>query len=1262
MKIDTSLLPQYLYHLIEKNVIEKSNLPFEKKENSGVLFIDISSFTSITEKVSQQGHYGVEIITDILVHYFTEIVDCIHTNNGFLMKYGGDSILAIFPGDISSAYLKMQECVSSITKALEKVNHYFRDNYDITINIHGAASWGEISIAIIGNEKYHLDYYLFGKTLLDAFELGEKAKKNEILFDNLFAENSDSIPNKKLDFTINPAVTSRFIHNSVSRKTAELGLRAELRNTAILFVKLEHKNKDKSISVDEFHQFYTIAQNKVYSLNGSVNKVDFNDKGYIIIITFGTPFMRSNDIERAVLASQRIMESRPANINLKMGITYDNIFAGMIGAPKRYEYGIIGNAVNISARLMSLANLNSITCSDSIKDKIEDYFHIQFVTQTHVKGVKDAINVYEIGEKLPSHIKALQKVSSQELLPSRKKIFNQMLQEIDTHPNSLFTLQGQSGTGKSFFIYHLMESMNKPNMDYCDCSEYERNSSLLLFHKVILNKLKIHDVVQHWNLLSNYLEKNKIAVQLDILHSFFSNSGKEEISNEKRDLIFEMLSVILFQALSVSNLFIIDNVHFMDDSSKKILYKLIPKLLQQNCTIILSFDPSSDIDILKDIDTVNFTLKSLNLKETNSYLTKTVGMFSQKAIKRLHNITHGNLFFLSEMGKKFNQIFDFSNDILNLDSLERLIEDGKIPVALENYFINAYEKMDISLKELIKTAAIVGFHFSAALLETVSKKEIDLISEELQKLQNQDLIHPLSFSEKPEYDFNNHLMQQAIYRIIPKKEKKAIHQKVAFYYKTLDNEPKYIQLIASHYIAAEDKTNISHYSFLAAQKSFSDFSYHTSLYFLKQAFHFARTNEEKQKIMLFQIDNLLKIGDTKKAANLLTLLEDADFCNNNLREQFWYISTRVYFYQTKYHNTIRLVQDIGSKVTNKDVKDKIDIQYLEALRFDNQKDAFESLTNQLETKWTEDKNEPMLNELYGVLGVYHVDQGNYDQAHQFYEKKYKIAEKLNDLFSMRIAIGQLGIISSRKGIKEKALQYYEKALDLAEMIGDKNSISKVLMDMGYIYSNQGENKKAREFYEKSYQMSLRVGNRIQEQSCLFAIGREYHFANDFKQARKYLEQALEICEKIQYQVGISFAQDALGDNYFYSQEFDDSLEMYEKNLTLQKKLNDQEGIAHTYGNLGNIAKDYEKNYKKAIDYYKKQIKILHKIHEPDGEGRAYFNWADAELEQKHFDEALEKLKLAKAKFEECKFKQYIDVANAAIEEVKKMKKEYFSTL
>jgi hypothetical protein len=102
-------------------------------------------------------------------------------------------------------------------------------------------------------------------------------------------------------------------------------------------------------------------QKSIFLQEGSINKMAIDDKGLITIAVFGLPPLpHENDPQRAVRAAKALVEAIPerlgAGCKCTVGISSGQTFCGVVGSEKRREYTVMGDMVNLAARLMSMCD------------------------------------------------------------------------------------------------------------------------------------------------------------------------------------------------------------------------------------------------------------------------------------------------------------------------------------------------------------------------------------------------------------------------------------------------------------------------------------------------------------------------------------------------------------------------------------------------------------------------------------------------------------------------------------------------------------------------------------------------------------------------------------------------------------------------------------------------------------------------------------------------------------------------------------------
>ncbi|ORW91736.1 cyclase [Mycobacterium sp. IEC1808] len=120
------------------------------------------------------------------------------------------------------------------------------------------------------------------------------------------------------------------------------------------------------------NDFFRIVVDAVDEHNGLINKF----AGDAALAVFGAP-LRTAQPASAALATARALATqlrRLPVVDFGIGISAGRVFAGNVGAENRYEYTVIGDAVNEAARLADLAKTaeRRILCSAAAIERADD--------------------------------------------------------------------------------------------------------------------------------------------------------------------------------------------------------------------------------------------------------------------------------------------------------------------------------------------------------------------------------------------------------------------------------------------------------------------------------------------------------------------------------------------------------------------------------------------------------------------------------------------------------------------------------------------------------------------------------------------------------------------------------------------------------------------------------------------------------------------------------------------------------------------------
>ncbi len=153
------------------------------------------------------------------------------------------------------------------------------------------------------------------------------------------------------------------------------------------------------------NEYFTLMVDCIQKEGGILDKFI----GDAIMAAFGIPFAHDDDEDRAVRAAIQMIKSlndwnreragqgkKPVRIGI--GLNTDSIVSGNIGSPKRTDYTVIGDGVNLASRLESACKqyYSSILISDNTYSKLKGTYRMRKVDRVVVKGKTEPVSIYEV--------------------------------------------------------------------------------------------------------------------------------------------------------------------------------------------------------------------------------------------------------------------------------------------------------------------------------------------------------------------------------------------------------------------------------------------------------------------------------------------------------------------------------------------------------------------------------------------------------------------------------------------------------------------------------------------------------------------------------------------------------------------------------------------------------------------------------------------------------------------------------------------------
>jgi class 3 adenylate cyclase len=151
--------------------------------------------------------------------------------------------------------------------------------------------------------------------------------------------------------------------------------------------------------VELLNEHMTALTEVVYRHGGVVDKF----VGDLIMAVFGAPRPGADDALRAarcafemVRERERINRTAKEPIQIGVGVAYGDAVAGCMGSQQRLNYTVLGDRVNLAARLCSMAPAMAVYVDDRTRERLGPEWRVSALDPLKVKGFADPVPAYRL--------------------------------------------------------------------------------------------------------------------------------------------------------------------------------------------------------------------------------------------------------------------------------------------------------------------------------------------------------------------------------------------------------------------------------------------------------------------------------------------------------------------------------------------------------------------------------------------------------------------------------------------------------------------------------------------------------------------------------------------------------------------------------------------------------------------------------------------------------------------------------------------------
>eukprot|EP00002_Diphylleia_rotans_P027014 TRINITY_DN5405_c0_g1_i1.p1 TRINITY_DN5405_c0_g1~~TRINITY_DN5405_c0_g1_i1.p1 ORF type:complete len:2405 (+),score=475.09 TRINITY_DN5405_c0_g1_i1:72-7286(+) len=904
-------------------------VPLEEAEieytQAAVLFADISGFTPLSEKLCKRGAEGAEKLCMYLNQYFETLTSLIRFFGGDTIKFAGDAVLAMWAnGPLWLNTLLAVQCAVEMQNKL----HAWKAGDDGEMSLHVGVGCGKVSALHVGGWKGQWEFFIMGTPLAQISIAEGQAKTGEVVVSkeawnlikghcagsqvgtegcckiekilNPLPIRTAPIPTITDDMV--PALRSYLqpvVNDRLSSGQA-LWL-AELRRVTVMFLHLPIVELDETDpSSFELLQNATLEMQKaIHHWAGTIRQFMMDDKGSVLVVAFGLPpYSYENDAARCVMAALELQETLKVKLGLAstVGITTGSVFCGAVGSKDRREYAVVGDIVNLSARLMVAAKTtlakngiasetNNTLCDRATYDSCRNaevkqmILRFKAVPPIKVKGKSEPISVYyPLGAKET----AKSAMSTTTRMVGRTREWS-VLQEnlehmISEREGSVVLIEGDAGLGKSMLLGELRRAAQQSDIKtiYGSADRIERATSLFPWRnalsdyigfdsydqsgdtnrQVLIDYARVIDETNPPKPQATSLASENLEKLLPLLNVIFpklqlcDNEVTEEYVGDVRvDAAMEVLIRIMQASSQTSTLVILDNCQWFDSASwamcKEIAHKVPNTMLVVSLRPMPAPEPPRYLELIAASGVNMMKLGPLSQEESIDLVCSTfvISELTPSIADVLVSRGHGNPFFIEEIVYHLftTQAIKITRGICSIaEGID--IHTMPFPDSLQSVTRSRVDNLPTGPQFTLKVASVVGSQFTLKIIKNIhpiSNEKVD-VEADLNVLEQMDVIYQNTSlggdGDNRVYNFRHTITEDVAYNLLLLEQRKQLHLSVGVYYEKelAENRSTSYERLAHHFTKAQAYEKAVRYLGLASREALESNENKEALYFLNK--------------------------------------------------------------------------------------------------------------------------------------------------------------------------------------------------------------------------------------------------------------------------------------------------------------------------------------------------------------------------------------------------------------------------------------------
>lgn len=829
---------------------------------AALLWVDVANFSNMCNRLVGNKEYGVEKLTSILQSHYDFILGMVNDFGGQPLFFAGDGLMSAWtcePSQTGEIVKNVSACAIEILNQRKTLN----DQGEV-LSLHTIVSVGSFEISEFSFVKEKTLASFSGEVFTQLIRTAKNRAMNQLLISKealeFIPEHCDitelehggyilhNIPNSpKPEAVIEEVYSDTAIQKlksyvpltlSFPLNREQLKWIAEIRPVTIVFLTIKKSATDAKHHHSDIRNALSVVLTSVNKFEALINQVWVDEKEFNMLICFGPPpSSHVNNAERGVKLALDVHKTLfEIGIAISAGVSTGMAFCGILGNDHLRQYTVIGDVVNLSARLAERPT-NPIYCDRASFQAARNTILFDDPEPVSLKGFSGLIPIYK---PKSVNLDVSFKKNGQISVGRQKElnILEEGVEKITKGETCFFLLEGDTGMGKTSLIidFKNLLSPKKTSILAGTCDFVLRNSPYSAFQPLI-ESLLLTDLTDLEDSQNERLQRlqDRLGSRASLLNIVLNISlpDSEEVRglslSQRVSATHDFLIELIAEKASTNSLVIlIDNAHWIDASSWKLLCSIQEKI--KSILVLLCFQKTEGIQEILELlnkGAKKMVLEPLGEDAIEKLACSRLGAatISEELASLIKKVSGGNPFFCIEFTGSLSaqELLIFENGHASFRE-DVDVNSLSLPESVRSLIRGKIDKLGSGSQLSLKVGSVVGTRFSERIVTSIYPitQERKLVSSFLREIEQFGFLNESVVDSLDGYQFDNDTIVNVTYEMILLDQRRQLHRDSAEWYEQnfKNNLFSFYRRLANHWDEANEKEKAATYYEQEAQRIF----------------------------------------------------------------------------------------------------------------------------------------------------------------------------------------------------------------------------------------------------------------------------------------------------------------------------------------------------------------------------------------------------------------------------------------------------------